>query len=153
MSAKYFGLSAIVLISLMFLAVGCIPVDDLAGYWDKGVIDPELEGDWKQLGVEFRSEDSYLSFVKSGEYYLQESSIADYIAEDVPKVGIRTKTLLLGKHKFLMYDVAQWYEDVSKASHEAGVKMARERGVTIDPNEVQEISPVMEAPCKGALHR
>ncbi len=30
-------------------AVSCIPVDDFGTYWDKGVVDPALEGSWKRL--------------------------------------------------------------------------------------------------------
>jgi len=137
----------------MFWGAGCIPVDDLAGYWDKGIIDPNLEGHWKQLGTQFRSEDNYVSFVKSGENYLQESNTALFIPEGVPKVGIRTKTLLLGKHKFLIYDVAQYYRDLSKASLEAAVKMAEESGEDFDQHELQEIMPDMKAPFNGALQR
>lgn len=33
-------LVAIVLSILMFWGIGCIPVDDLGGYWDNAVIDP-----------------------------------------------------------------------------------------------------------------
>jgi len=138
---------------LLFSAIGCIPIDDLAGYWDKGVIDPGLEGHWKQLGMQFRSEDSYISFVKSGDYYLQESNTALFIPDGVPKVGIRTRTLLLGKHKFLIYDVAQYYRDLSKASLEAAAKMALESEETIDPNELKKHTPDIEAPFKGALQR
>jgi len=67
-------LCVIVSSTLVFFGIGCIPIDDLAGYWDKGIIDPNLEGHWKQLGLQFRSEDNYVSFVKSGEHYLQESN-------------------------------------------------------------------------------
>lgn len=153
MSSRDSFLAAIVLAVLMFWGAGCIPVDDLAGYWDKGIIDPNLEGHWKQLGTQFSSEDNYVSFVKSGEHYLQESNTALFIPEGVPKVGIRTRTLLLGKHKFLIYDVAQYYRDLSKASLEAAAKMAEESGEDIDPNELQKHAPEMEAPCKGALQR
>lgn len=153
MSSRDSFLAAIVLAVLMFWGAGCIPVDDLAGYWDKGTIDPNLEGHWKQLGTQFRSEDSYVSFVKSGENYLQESNTALFIPEGVPKVGIRTKTLLFGKHKFLMYDVAQYYRDLNKASLEAAAKMAEESGEDVDQHELQEIMPDMKAPFNGALQR
>jgi hypothetical protein len=153
MSSRDSFLAAIVLSVLIFWSAGCIPVDDLGGYWDKGVIDPALEGHWKQLGMKFRSEDNYVSFVKSGEHYLQESNTALFIPEGVPKVGIRTRTLLLGKHKFLIYDVAQYYRDLSKASLEAAAKMALESEETIDPNELQKHAPDIEAPCKGALQK
>ena len=153
MSSRNSFLAAIVLSLLMFWGAGCIPVDDLGGYWDKGIIDSKLEGHWKQLGVQFRTEDNYVSFVKSGEHYLQESNTALFIPEGIPKVGIRTKTLLLGKHKFLIYDVAQYYRDISKASLEAAAKMALESGEDVEPNELQKHTPKIEAPCKGALQR
>lgn len=58
MRSRHFVLAAIVLTGLMFWTVGCIPVDDLAGYWEKGIVDPKLEGHWRQLGVKFRSKDA-----------------------------------------------------------------------------------------------
>ena len=39
MSLRDSFLAAIVLSVLMFWGAGCIPVDDLGGYWDKGIID------------------------------------------------------------------------------------------------------------------
>ena len=35
----------------VLLSVSCIDVEDFAGYWDKGVRDPALEGQWKKLGM------------------------------------------------------------------------------------------------------
>jgi len=31
--------ASVVAALFLFSAIGCIPVDDLAGYWDKGIID------------------------------------------------------------------------------------------------------------------
>ena len=29
----------------------CTPVEDFGAYWDKGVVDPALEGRWKKIGI------------------------------------------------------------------------------------------------------
>ncbi len=39
MISKDLRLPWIISTILAFLATGCIPIDDLAGYWDKGIID------------------------------------------------------------------------------------------------------------------
>ena len=38
-------------ILVVLLSVSCIDVEDFAGYWDKGVRDPALEGRWKKIGL------------------------------------------------------------------------------------------------------
>jgi hypothetical protein len=35
----------------VLLSVSCIDVEDFAGYWDKGVRDPALEGRWTKIGL------------------------------------------------------------------------------------------------------
>ena len=66
---------------------GCIPVDDISAVWEGAVIDPELEGYWKQTDVEFRSQDQYLSFVKKGNAFEVETTGADYsyLFDDMPE--------------------------------------------------------------------
>lgn len=39
MISRSFLHASVVAALLLFLGMGCIPVDDLAGYWDKGIID------------------------------------------------------------------------------------------------------------------
>ena len=146
-------LASLFFIALLFLGKGCIPVEDLGEYWEKGIVDPNIEGHWKQLGIEFRSEDNYMSFIKAGEYYLQKQKTADFIPDYVPEVGIRTKTLLLGRHKFLMLDVEQWYKDLHEASLESARKMAAEMGEDVNDVEIQGMMPGPQVPFKGALQR
>ncbi|MHC4499538.1 MAG: hypothetical protein ACYS21_10545, partial [Planctomycetota bacterium] len=93
------------------------------------------------------------SFVKSGNHYIQETNVAAFIPEDVPKVGIRTKTLILGKHKFLMFDVQQYYKDVNKASLESASKTAEEMGEDFTQEDFHKMMPEQKAPFKGALQR
>jgi hypothetical protein len=63
-------------IKLLFIFVfgivlfsGCIPVDDISPVWDKATLNPDIEGHWKQVGVKYRSQDKYISFVKKGDEY------------------------------------------------------------------------------------
>ena len=70
---------------------GCIPVEDFGEYWEKGTIDPVLEGHWKQLEVEFRSEENYLSFVKSGDHYVCEFSAAFFMPKTYPRQAFGPK--------------------------------------------------------------
>ena len=86
---------------LLFLAGACIPVDDLGEYWDKGTIDPALEGHWRKADVEFRSQDEFLSFVKSGDHYVVESLMAESPERKTP-LKVKARTLVSGKHNFLM---------------------------------------------------
>ena len=146
-------LKTIITIVFLFSIDGCIPIDDLGDCWEKGIIDPNIDGHWKQLGVQFRSEDTYLSFVKSGNHYILETNVAAFIPEDVPKVGIHTKTLILGKHKFLMFDVQQYYKDVNKASLESALKTAEDMGENFSQEDFHKMTPEQKAPFKGALQR
>lgn len=146
-------LASLLSVALLFSSKGCIPVEDLGGYWEKGIIDPNIEGHWKQLGVEFRFEDKYISFIKAGEYYLQKQKTAAFIPDYVPEVGIRTKTLVLGRHKFLMFSIEQCYKDLQKASLESARKMAEEMGQDVNEAEVEEMMPGGEFALKGVLQR
>ena len=87
---------------LLLLAGACIPVDDLGEYWDTGTIDPAIEGHWKNADEEFRSQDHYISFTKSGDLYLVEFISADGPPNMRP-ARHQAKTLAWGKHKYLMY--------------------------------------------------
>lgn len=106
---------------------GCIPVDDLDGYWENGVVDPQLQGYWKQVesppapvdisiplpgggtawgqlhGSTSSSvfEETYISFQRSGDHYLAQHIIL-FTLPNAPEVLHEVKTLALGEHKFLM---------------------------------------------------
>jgi len=52
----------------------CTPVEDFGAYWDKGVLDPALEGRWQKIGIPGEPIDSIpgadqLLFVKNGLSY------------------------------------------------------------------------------------
>jgi hypothetical protein len=52
----------------------CTPVEDFGAYWDKGVLDPALEGRWQKIGIPGESIDSIpgadqLLFTKNGRSY------------------------------------------------------------------------------------
>ena len=91
---------------ILTLLLGCIPIADLGEYWDKGVIDKDLEGEWKQVGVEHALENQYLSFIQKDGYYEMSTASPDDL-EDIPKVPMHCKTLMVGKHKYLMLDLRQ----------------------------------------------
>ena len=90
------------LLLIIFIYRGCIPIYDLGDYWDKGIIDPQLEGHWKEPGDKLRSGDTYLSFIKSGDHYIHNIISADG-PDGFPDKKTYIKTLILGKHKFLMF--------------------------------------------------
>jgi len=136
-------------LAALFAIKGCIPVEDFGGYWEKGIVDPALEGHWKQLEEEFRSEQYYLSFVKSGDHYVCEFGVAFFMPQDMPQVGIRAKTLTTGKHRFLMYDLQQYYEDMKAAMTKAASKM----GEDVDEMTLQQMMQIPKTAAKGALHR
>ena len=142
-------LPTILCIALLFAIKGCIPVEDFGEYWEKGAVDPALEGHWKQLDVEFRSEENYLSFVKSGDHYVCEVSSAYFMPQDMPQVGIRAKTLTAGKHRFLMFDLQQYYEDMKAAMRKA----ASEMGEDVDEKTLQQMLQMPETTVKGVLQR
>lgn len=102
----------IISLFLVFLATSCIPIDDLNGYWEKGTIDPELEGDWKLSGVEYPVNDKYMSFVLSDDHYVEiDRSLEDKSLD----VRMKGKTLQLGKRKFLMFDTMETWKKAIKA--------------------------------------
>jgi hypothetical protein len=151
MFIKKILITTIISAIFLFSVDGCIPIDDLGDYWEKGIIDSDIEGHWKFLGNEYRSQDTYISFTKSEDHYLQESNNVDF-PEDAPNIGLYTKTLVLGKYKFLIYDVEQYYKDLHIESLETASKMAKEEGQEINQQELQEIRPE-QPPFKGGIQR
>ena len=99
-----FGRSAVIVILglVAMLLQGCIPIVDLGEYWAKGTIDPRLAGDWRKMGVQYHAEASFMSFARSDDCYLNKlKGNGDPGSEAMPP--IKTKTLTLGGHTFLMY--------------------------------------------------
>lgn len=134
-------------------AVGCIPVEDLGEYWNKGTIDSELEGHWKKTGAEFQSEDNYISFIKVNDHYKVKSAGA-YMPmpmEEAPEQIC--KTLNTGNHKFLMFNVEEYFKAAYEASRKAAEKMAEQMGEEFDKSALENIMPKQEIPFKGALQR
>ena len=85
-------------------AWGNIPIEDPGQYWDKGIIDPEIEGHWQRdMGM---SHKRLLSFVREGGHYIEEGRFSGLSRMSDAPSGDRVKTLVLGKHKFLIYDGA-----------------------------------------------
>lgn len=107
------------LILAVILLAGCIDVDDLGAYWDKGTVDPVLEGRWKMTpapGVDTSSSegDKYYIFKKTGDHYVLEEEVDK--AED-DNDDMLVKTLESGGHKFMMlYEPRQEAEAVKPGS-------------------------------------
>ena len=79
-------------VTLMTLVLsGCIVVDDFKQYWNKGTVDPKLEGQWQDQG----SKEPSVIFVR------QEENYALVVPnETTPSELIRT--LSIGKYTFMM---------------------------------------------------
>ena len=87
---------------LAILVQGCIPIVDLGQYWAKGTIDPELAGNWRKIGVEYHEQALFMTFARSGDCYLNTlRGNGDPGSDALPP--IKSKTLTLGRHTFLMY--------------------------------------------------
>ena len=100
MCAKKLLSLTILIISLLLNVLGCIPIDDLANHWEKGVIDPNLQGSWKGVGSEFATEDQCFTLTKADGYYnFRQTGL--YMPANSP--DHRCKTLIIGNHKFLMF--------------------------------------------------
>jgi hypothetical protein len=95
--------------------VSCIPVDDFGTYWDKGVVDPALEGTWKNIGLPGSSpEEKFgyreLRFTRTGSFYSMnvvgiDPSMDPEVLEQVKrrKAGAgNARTLRVGKRRLLM---------------------------------------------------
>src|SRR5258706_10008229 len=95
----------------------CTTVEDFGLYWNKGFIDPALEGSWKKLVLPGQDPDEIpspdlLRFTRNGSSYsLQGINPIDQTAEpdvieqqkaenDQP---MSARTLRIGKHLFLMH--------------------------------------------------
>jgi hypothetical protein len=94
----------------------CISVDDFGAYWDKGVVDPALEGSWKKLGLPGEDRDSIpgpdeLRFTKNGASYsiqainpidpASEPDLAAEMKRDNEHV-MSARTLRIGRQRLLM---------------------------------------------------
>jgi len=95
--------------------VSCIPVDDFGTYWDKGIVDPALEGTWKNIGLpgstpQERLGARELRFTRTGSFYSVnmvgiDPSMAPEVLERVRRRNARAgiaRTLRLGKRRLLM---------------------------------------------------
>jgi hypothetical protein len=81
----------LLLISPLLLS-SCIPVDDITVVWEKGFLDPEIEGHWRKLSQEYRSQDEYVSFIKEEDVYKTQTIHAayDHMIEDYkPEAHVR----------------------------------------------------------------
>ena len=108
----------LICVAILIFAQGCIPVFDLGEYWQKGTIDPALEGHWKMRGVRNPSQDEFISFIKSGDLYLEETTQATN-PKGQPKSRFKTRTLTLGAHMFLMYgDLDKFFDGASDPGKE-----------------------------------
>jgi hypothetical protein len=84
--------------------VSCIPVDDFGTYWDKGVVDPALEGTWKIISLLGSSPDSpearELRFTRTGSFYSM--NVVGIDPPTDPEVWGNARTLRVGKRRLLM---------------------------------------------------
>jgi hypothetical protein len=97
----------------------CTSVDDFSLYWDKGVVDPALEGTWQMVGLPgLPAEEigsiaapTWWRFTKSGSSYLEQGinpvdptadpkAIAQRIADN--ESHMLARTLRIGRHHLLM---------------------------------------------------
>lgn len=103
------------LVTVLVLS-SCTPVEDFGPYWDKGFVDPALEGSWKKIGLPDREMNSIPGpdlwrFTRDDSSYLQYgiNAIDPTLPPDeieqrkaVNAQAIGTRTLRIGKHRFLM---------------------------------------------------
>lgn len=130
MQLKKILLLTTVLVTIFYS--GCIPVDDISAVWDKATLDPELEGHWKQLGVEYRSQDQYISFVKKDDVYEIEMADAEYshLFDDLPATpNPKARCLTVNEWGILIIDAS----DIIKrlADMEAAAKGEKKKEDTI----------------------
>jgi hypothetical protein len=100
----------------LLLLSSCTDVSDFGAYWDKGVVDPALEGTWQKIGVPGVKLDAtpgpdQLVFVKGAlSYSLQainpiDTALSDDVAAQRKKDNefrLVVRTLTIGKHSFFM---------------------------------------------------
>jgi len=98
------------------LQVSCTPVEDFGQYWDKGFVDPALEGSWKKLARSGENPDDVcgadlLRFTRNGASYalqainpinptLEPHEIAQMTADNEQRLSARS--LRIGKATILM---------------------------------------------------
>ena len=96
--------------------VSCTPVEDFGSYWDKGFVDPALEGSWKKVAQNRENPDDVcgadlLRFTRNGPSYafqginpidstVEPDVIAQIKADNEHRLSART--LRIGKSLFLM---------------------------------------------------
>jgi hypothetical protein len=64
----------VIAILAALLVASCTSVENFGAYWDKGVVDPALEGSWKKVGLPGKNIDSIpgadtLRFIRNGAAY------------------------------------------------------------------------------------
>ena len=101
----------------VLVLTSCTPVEDFGPYWDKGFVDPALEGSWKKTGLPGQEIDGIpgadvLRFTKDDSSYRQydinptndtrltAEEIEQRKADNAQPISVRT--LRIGKHQFLM---------------------------------------------------
>ncbi len=145
--------AAIFSIAVLLAAKGCIPVEDMGEYWDKGTIDPALEGAWKEAGAEGADYGQFFLFVKSDDYYEARNTPVMGASEMGRMPSIHAKTMMVGPHKFLLLNYEQYYKDVEAAQRKLVAKIAEETGE--DVNEADDTGMMSEQRhnFKGILQR
>jgi hypothetical protein len=100
----------------VLVLTSCTPVEDFGRYWDKGFVDPALEGSWKKMGLpgqemngipgpdvwRFTKDDS--SYLQYGINPIDLAEPPDVIEQKkaVNAQPLSARTLRIGKHLFLM---------------------------------------------------
>jgi hypothetical protein len=99
---------------VLLLLSSCTPVDDFGAYWDKGFVDPALEGTWKKIGIPGQDLNATpgadrLLFTKDGPSYSWQainpldSTLSDDAAAQRRKdndARLALRTLKIGNHLF-----------------------------------------------------
>jgi hypothetical protein len=103
------------LVAVLVLS-SCTPVEDFGSYWDKGFVDPALEGSWKKFGrpgedpKHIPSPDLW-RFTRNGSSYslqginpIDQTAAPDVIEDQKAsnKARMSARTLRIGKHLFLI---------------------------------------------------
>lgn len=139
---------------VLFYLFGCIPVDDLGEYWDKGIIDPQLEGSWKLDGVEYPSQNQYLTFSRNKDCYDLISNSSDHTSP-TKSIPVPCKTLVIGKHKFLMLDVREYRRNQKKIIDANVEEIANKMKMAYNPEyekmKKEEEEELKKAPRSGGL--
>ena len=86
-------------VACSLVLTSCVPVDDFGKYWDKGVVDPALEGSWQKLGCAGESPDGTSGrdgwrFTKNGANYSLQATNDEEITS--------ARTLRVGRQLLLM---------------------------------------------------